>query len=294
MAHVIGTHGMVWTSEWTADAWESAFQRADRAGIGLMELPLLRLEAVDPGMFARLFKRYGMQATGSVCLTPQTDVSSEDLDVVAAGEEFLRAAVDVMYEIGGHLIVGVMYSAVQKYMDPATEQGWKNSVRATQNLADYAGERDVTIAVEIANRFETNLINTSAQAMRYLDEVDRDNVRIHLDTFHQNIEEGRPGAAVRRCGDRVAYMHVGECHRGYLGTGGVDFDDLFSALDEIEYDGPIVYESFSSTVTSADLSAALGVWRNMWEDSEAVATHAATFIRQKLHEVETRKWVAAR
>lgn len=293
MENVLGTHGMVWTSEWTHEAWELAFQRAARAGFGLMEVPLIKPSAVDAELFKRLFLEYTMQATGSVCLTSHTDVSSEDLKIVAKGEDFLRSAVDVMHAIGGTLIGGVMYSAVQKYSGPPTRQGWNNSVRSTQALADYSKERGITIAVEIANRFETNLINTSAQAMRYLDEVDRDNVFVHIDTFHQNIEEGRPGAAVRLCGDRVGYVHVGECHRGYLGTGGVDFDDLFLALEDIRYTGPIVFESFSSTVTSPDLSAALGIWRNMWDDCEDVATHASSFIMQKIIAARQRKWVAS-
>ena len=58
---------------------------------------------------------------------------------------------------------------------------------------------------------------------------------------------------------------IGESHR-YLGSGSVDFDALFRALGVIGYDGPIVFESFSSAVVDDALSGVLAVWRDLWDD----------------------------
>ena len=88
-------------------------------------------------------------------------------------------------------------------------------------------------------------------------------------------------------GDRLKYVHIGESHRGYLGSGTVDFDAFFRGLARIGYDGPVVFESFSSAVVNADLSRTLGIWRNLWDDSDDLAAHANTFIRGQLRAVES-------
>jgi D-psicose/D-tagatose/L-ribulose 3-epimerase len=78
------------------------------------------------------------------------------------------------------------------------------------------------------------------------------------------------------------YVHIGESHRGYLGTGSVDFDGLFLALARRNFAGPIVFESFSSAVVSKDLSNTLCVWRNLWEDGADLAQHARQYIDTQL------------
>ena len=108
------------------------------------------------------------------------------------------------------------------------------------------------------NRYESNLLNTGRDAWKFLDEVGRADVSIHLDTYHMNIEESDLFQPFLDTQERLGYVHIGESHRGYLGTGSVDFDTAFRALDRIGYDGPIVFESFSSAVVSPTLSNTLG------------------------------------
>lgn len=85
----------------------------------------------------------------------------------------------------------------------------------------------------------------------------------------------------------LRYVHIGESHRGYLGTGTVDFDTFFKALGRIDYDGPIVFESFSSAVVAPDLSRMLGIWRNLWTDNDELGAHANAYIRDKLVAVDS-------
>ena len=80
---------------------------------------------------------------------------------------------------------------------------------------------------------------------------------------------------------------IGESHRGYLGSGSVDFDAFFKALGHISYDGPIVFESFSSAVVAPDLSRMLGIWRNLWDDGDDLGAHANRFIRDKVNAVRS-------
>ncbi|WP_447644472.1 TIM barrel protein [Nocardioides zeae] len=151
-----------------------------------------------------------------------------------------------------------------------------------RDLATEAAALDMTLGLEICNRYETNVINTAADALRLADDIGADNVTIHLDTYHMNIEEDSLDAPVRLVGERLGYVHIGENHRGYLGQGHIDFDAFFAALAEVRYTGPITFESFSSAVVSPTLSNDLAVWRNLWDDGMDLATHAREYMAAQL------------
>jgi len=100
-----------------------------------------------------------------------------------------------------------------------------------------------------------------------------------------NIKEPDMFSPVLAHAERLGYVHIGESHRGYLGSGTVDFDSFFRGLAQIGYDGPVVFESFSSAVVPEDFSHMLAIWRNLWSDSEDLGAHANTFIRNQIRSV---------
>src|SRR5665648_69987 len=166
------------------------------------------------------------------------------------------------HALGGKYLVGVLYGELRKYSAPVTPTARANGIGALRTVADAAAELDIAMGLEVVNRYESNLLNTGRQALAYLDEVDRDNISVHLDTYHMNIEESDMVGPVLACGPRLGYVHIGESHRGYLGSGTVDFPSFFRALALVEFNGPVVFESFSTAVVHEDLSRMLAVWRN--------------------------------
>mmetsp|Transcript_44456 Transcript_44456/g.141530 ORF Transcript_44456/g.141530 Transcript_44456/m.141530 type:complete len:126 (+) Transcript_44456:195-572(+) len=114
--------------------------------------------------------------------------------------------------------------------------------------------------------------------MDMLERVGSTNVMVHLDSYHMHIEEAGLAQAVGVCGERLGYVHIGESNRGYLGSGNIDWPQLFRALAKADYGGPITFESFSSEVVSPTLSNTLCVWRNLWDDSEDLARQAKIFM----------------
>jgi len=181
----------------------------------------------------------------------------------------------------GTELCGVIYSSLAKYPHPATKENRANSVGAMQRLADYAADKGININLEVVNRYETNIINTGAEGLKFLEEVNRPNAYVHLDTYHMNIEEDGMRKAVIEAGDRLGFVHIGESHRGYLGSGNVDFDTFFAALKEIKYQGPITFESFSSAVVDPALSNTLCVWRNLWSDSDDLAKKSLDYMKAR-------------
>ncbi|WDH78585.1 sugar phosphate isomerase/epimerase [Microbacterium esteraromaticum] len=283
----IGCHGLVWTGTFDAAGIERAVRKTAEAGFDLIEFPLMDPFAFDVGAARRALDEHGLAVSASLGLSDATDVTSDDPAVVAAGEALLMRAVDVLADLGGTHFCGVIYSAMKKYMLPVSEAGVARSQRSIARVVDHAASRGVQVSLEVVNRYETNVLNTARQAVEYVGQVDRPGLGIHLDTYHMNIEESDMTAPVLDAAELLRYVHIGESHRGYLGTGTVDFDAFFKALGRIGYDGPIVFESFSSAVVAEDLSRMLGIWRNLWTDSDELGAHANRFIRDKLVAVES-------
>jgi D-psicose/D-tagatose/L-ribulose 3-epimerase len=278
----IGCHGLVWTGTYDADGITTAVRKTSDAGFDLIEFPLMDPFTFDVATARDALREHGIAATGSLGLSEETDISSEDDAAVQRGEELLNRAVDVLSELGSSHLCGIIYSAMRKYMEPATDKGIANSQQVIGRVAEKAERVGVKVSVEVTNRYESNVLNTARQARDFIAAAGHRNIGVHLDTYHMNIEESDMFSPVLDSADSLSYVHIGESHRGYLGTGSVDFDSFFMALSRVGYDGPVVFESFSSAVVAPDLSRMLGIWRNLWSDGEELGAHANAFIRGKL------------
>lgn len=289
----LGIHALVWTGGWSETDCRHAVSQTKSVGYGFIEIPLLNPSTVDTVMTRRVLDEYELDATCSLGLSFDTDISSGDTDVVARGEAVLMDAVAVCRDIGSSYLGGVIHSAMGKYLTPATAEGRAHCVEVLRRVAEKAASSDIELGIEAVNRYESNLVNCATDALLLAEEIDADNVLVHLDSYHMNIEEGDLFAPVIASRDRLGYVHIGESHRGYLGSGSIDFGKLFRALAHIGYEGPIAFESFSSAVISEDFCAALGVWRNLWEDGRDLAAHAKAFIDGQMVAARRSAWAGA-
>ncbi|MBX6355625.1 MAG: sugar phosphate isomerase/epimerase [Micromonosporaceae bacterium] len=283
----LGIHAAVFVGGWSPQERRAAASRARRAGYDILEIPALDPAAIDVADTRAVLAEHGLAGVCSLGLDFDADISSPDPDVAARGEARLVAALDVAAALGrdstaGGFLGGVIYSALGKYDRPVHPRGRDSMVAILRRLAARAADLGVTLGLEAVNRYESNVINTCAQAVQVIEEVGAGNVVVHLDVYHANIEEASIAQAVADCGDHLGYVHVGESHRGYLGTGSADLDGLFRALRETGYTGPVTFESFSRAVVSADLSDRLGVWRDLWEDGDDLAAHAYAYMSSRL------------
>ena len=275
----LGIHALVWVGGWSVEEAELAISSTAAAGYDVIEIPALDPSRIDIASTRELLERHGLRPTISLGLSFDADINSQDVACVARGRDTLMSALEVSRGIGSTYLGGVIFGAMAKYSGPTTAGARANSVAVIKELAQEARASDTIIGLEFVNRYESNLLNTAQQTLDYLDLVGEDNVVVHADVYHMNIEESDFRTPILACGERLGYVHVGESHRGYLGTGTIDFPEFFSALNEIDYAGPITFESFSSAVVDPLLSNTLAVWRNLWSDSMDLATQAHAFIR---------------
>jgi D-psicose/D-tagatose/L-ribulose 3-epimerase len=140
-----------------------------------------------------------------------------------------------------------------------------------------AADLGVLVGLEPVNRYETCLVNTCEQAIRLKEMIGEDSIKIHLDTYHMNIEEKSFYEATKLAGDDLIHYHLCENDRGIPGTGLVDWDGIFRALSEINYQGNAALESF---VECTD-NMSTWVWRQLAPSGDTLLREGVEFIRQK-------------
>lgn len=276
--NTLGVHALVWAGDTGPASVEHAVRSTVEAGYGLLEFSLHDTERFDTAHARRTAEAAGLRVVCSRGLAAGADVSSDDPVVVARGVQLLADSIRITDELGGTLLTGALYSAFGKFSRPLSAAGRANAVAALRDAAADAAARGVRLGVEVCNRYETNVVNTAAQALALLDDIGADNVIVHLDSYHMNIEEADFARPVREVGERLGYVHIGENHRGYLGSGHIDFPAFFHALADAGYEGAITFESFSSAIGERPLLHELAVWRDLWSDGADLAAHARRFI----------------
>jgi len=277
----LGIHAYAWCSQWSNETLD-LIDRVKNLGLDFIEIPLMCLDAFDAKAVRKRLRDVGLETVTSTVLLGDTDITSADPAIRAKGVAYLKACVEATQAIGATSFSGVIYS---QHVKPAakrpTEKEWAHSADCLREVADHAVKGGVTIGLEPVNRYETCLINTCEQALRLKRMIGRDNVRIHLDTYHMNIEEKSFYDATMLAGKDLIHYHLCENDRGIPGTGLVDWDGIFRALAEIGYIGYAALESFVDCTDNMNT----WVWRQLARDGDTLVREGLTFIRgmQKKH-----------
>ena len=259
------------------------FERVKAMGFDLLEVCIEDPTRVTPDALLDVSERTGIAISICGAFGPERDVSHDDAEMRARGIEYVKLCVDYAQLVGSPRVSGPMYSATGKtrLLEPegrAQQRTW--AAESLREVADYAGERGVSLAIEPLNRFETDLVNTVEQGLELVETINRHNVGLMLDTFHMNIEEKDPGAAIRSAGEKLFNFQVSENDRGTPGSGSIAWQDIWGALEANGYQGPIVIESFLPTVK--EIARAVSLWRPVAPSMDALATDGLAFLRREL------------
>jgi D-psicose/D-tagatose/L-ribulose 3-epimerase len=221
----------------------------------------------------KALKETGLQINFGVGLGPDTNSVSPDAAIRAAGVSHLKQSIDTAYAVsGGGCVIGGPTFAAWLYLTgkSVSKDEWKWAVDNYRAVCEYAAKKNITMAVEVLNRFETHIFNTLADASRFVADVGLPNAKIQPDTYHMNMEEKSWGDAIRKAGSSIGYMHVIESDRGIVGTGLVDWKGVFKALKDIKYDGWLTVEGF--TRDSEIVASLTKIWRDPAKNAEELAS----------------------
>jgi D-psicose/D-tagatose/L-ribulose 3-epimerase len=276
----IGVNTWVWTSPLTTDTVRKLIPKVSKMGFDWIEFPLEDIGGFDYKATKALLEDHGLGVSTCVAMGPDRDLIHEDPEIRANGMAYVRDSIDATKALGATNVVGPIYSAVGRTWQSTPEERAENLDLLVENLkelAAFAGERDVLLGVEPLNRFETSFINLAAQVIEVVDRVDHPSCQIMLDTFHMNIEEKSAGDAIRSAGPRLIHLHACENDRGAPGSGNVTWGEIAQALKDINYDGPVVIESFTAKVKT--IARAAAIWRPLADSQDALAEDGLAFLR---------------
>lgn len=277
-----GIHSSIWTMSWTPAAAAHAVAEAVRHGFDFIEVALLDPPMVDATHSAALFDKAGIGAVCSLGL-PAAVWPSRDPEPAI---DFLKLALNKTAAMGALALTGVTYGGIGERTGlPPTARELDNVARCLAAVAAHAKSLGVAFGIEPVNRYETHLINTGWQAVDMIERVGADNIFIHLDTYHMNIEEKGTANGILAARDHLRYLHLSESDRGTPGQGTCGWDEIFSALAAIEFKGGMAMESFINM--PPELAFGLSVWRPVAVSAEQVIAEGLPFLRHMARKYQT-------
>jgi D-psicose/D-tagatose/L-ribulose 3-epimerase len=264
------------------------FPRFKKWGFESVEISIEDFSHIDADYVKDKLTENGL-VCGSVtpCLGPDKDLRGTSQQQ-RSGVAFMKDVIKLMTSLGSQSLIGVVYSTVGRTEAvPKSEyrQQWKTVVKNLKELAGFASANGKIIALEPINRFETDFINTCDQGLKMIHDVNSPALKLHLDTFHMNIEEKDSAAAIRRAGKNLGHLHACGCDRGTPGNDHINWKGIAAALKEIHYQGDVVIESFTSDVKA--LARAASIWRELEPTREEIAWKGVQFLKSVLKNGET-------
>lgn len=274
----IGVNLLLWTGGFT-DENISLFDTVASLGYDGVEIPVFSLDGVTESAVRKGLSDAGLGCTVCSIVGADSSLIDPDASVRQKGIDFIRSIVDLAAGVGADLVCGPLYSPVGHLVGRGrTAEEWRWCVDSLAQVAPHAESAGVRIAIEPLNRFETYFVNTASDVVRLASDVGSPAIGVHFDTFHANIEEKDPVGALKACGDRAFHVHCSENDRGPVGSGHVDWQGVIGALQEMEYTGWLVLESFLPVIK--EIAAAAAIWRELSPRPEDLATESLAFLRK--------------
>jgi D-psicose/D-tagatose/L-ribulose 3-epimerase len=271
-----GAHAFVWVDQWTTEKGNYAIAEAAKQGLDFIEIPLLKPHEFDAAAHKQALAQAGIYATASLVLPKDAHMP----DQPKQAKEFLISALDKLEAIGGNYLCGCLAYSIGTFTGaPPTQEERQTVVETLGEVASEANKRGITLGLEVVNRYEGYLYNSLADARATVKAIDANNLQLHADTYHMNIEEEGFYKPLVECADVLGYIHMSESHRGLLGTGTVNWDEVFRGLADGHYQGPLVLESFAAI--NPDLIAATCLWRPPKYGSTVLASQGLAFLKEK-------------
>ncbi len=278
-----GAHCYVFTECWSDDKL-GLLDTAWALGLELFEISVGDDVAFTPSLTRERAGSLGL----TLSISPggewpmDRDLSADDPASRKRGLAWHKRQVDVATELGAVAYTGALYGhpgVVKRRIPPEEAYAW--TAEGLHALAAYGASQGVEIVLEPMSHFRTHLVNTPQQLMTLVDLADHDNLLVLLDTFHLVTEIRDYAAAVYDTADRLWGLHACENDRSVPGGGLVPWSRIFDALDDVDFTGTMLFETYNSSV--GDPPGAFAYARGMFHDP---CPDGAAFVRQGMDFLE--------
>lgn len=222
----------------------------------------------------------GLGVTAVTVVSPEENPIDPSPIVRSKSLDRLKWAIDRCHDLNAEILSGPFHSAFATFAQHAPqEQEYDWSAEVLHHAGDYAAQTNLILTPEALNRFECYLCNTMEQLNYLVSKVNHPNVNGMFDTHHANIEEKNIGDAIRTISPYLAHVHISENDRGTPGEGHIPWDDVFSTLAKVNYDGWYTIEGF--TRNDVDFANSINVWREFAQPWD-MAEKGFTFIQEMI------------
>lgn len=275
-----GVNTFVWVSPCTTQAIKDLAPIVKSMGFDILEIAVEDPDLIDVKAVKEVLQENQLEAIVCGAFGPNRNISSSVPEIRENARKYILWLIDAAAELGSKTVCGPMYSAVGKdHIDDSVErqEEWQRAVSGIREMAEVAQKKNIKLALEALNRFETDMINVVSQGLKFTDETGLDNVGLHLDSFHMHLEEKDSAAAIRNADKKIFHFHACENDRGIPGTGQVRWNEIAKALKDISYEGPVVIESFTNQVK--EIAKAVCIWREIAPSQDAIAVEGLKFLK---------------
>lgn len=263
------------TPKWTPEAGKYAIEKTANAGFDLIEILLPTSMEFNSKDVKQQLKDNNLDVVCSLNLPKEAHIAFYP----EVGEKLIKQAIDKTSELETDFLGGVLHGGIGVFSEnPLNESESETIVEVWSKVADYAKEKGVNVGIEPINRYESYVCNTAENVLHLIKKTRKDNLFLHLDTFHMNIEENNFYDPIILAGKKLKHVHITESHRGMLGEGTVNWDELFNALKEINFEGNLVLENFSSSIPG--MQQMVSLWQKSPYDAEELALGSLKFLKK--------------
>jgi len=276
-----GVSTWLWTSPFTTASINDLFPKIATMGFDVVEIAVEDPALINIKEVKKALKLYGLKANICGAFGTARDFTNDDAAFHQTSFSYIQSCLDFCVEVDTPFFGGPMYSAVGKARMISSEQRkveWERAVKNLRIVCDMAAERGLEIALEPLNRFESDLINTSEDVLRLVNDINHPSAKIMLDGFHMSIEERDIEKAITTVGDKLIHVQVSENYRGTPGTGQTPWHAYKKGLEAINYKGTITIESF--TPENKELAGAVCFWHPMAESQDSFAKDGLKFLKK--------------
>jgi len=281
----IGIHFGYWTQHWDSEPIQFV-KRAQKCGFDILEVnapKITRMSDTERDALKGAAADAGLGLTYSIGMTADMDLASEDAATRKKGVAFLQDVARTMKHMDGTVMAGVNYSSWPRKLLPGEDKQvlTDRAVEGVREAIKAAEDCGVLFCVEVVNRFEQFIMNTAAEGIAFAERVGSPNCKIHLDTFHMNIEEDSIGGAIVEAGAWLGHFHLGEPNRRPPGRGRMPWPEILGALREINYQGALVMEPF--LIPGGEVGRDIAVYRYLpgSDDLDGEAARSVQFVRSE-------------
>ena len=274
----LGMNLLLWTGD-LAEEHVKVLESIKAMGYDGVELPMFAADLKKFEKWGKRLDELGLERTAVTIRTAENNPISPDPKVRAAGVAATKATLECCQAAGCTTLCGPYHSAIGEFTGTGpTGDEWKWGVESMRQNAENAARCGVMLGVEYLNRFECYFLNSAADTARFVREVDHPNCRMMYDTFHANIEEKDPLAAIHTAAPYLVHVHISENDRSTPGAGNIPWSETFQVLKQVGYDGWLTIEAFGLALP--ELVAATKIWRRMYTSEDQLARDGLAFMKK--------------